>query len=271
MIVTVRVNTLLATNEQIENMFHRNAIWYTKLDWYPLAYTVDTKRRLLTEQEEYKRGFFYIQNASSMIPAFVLHPQPETAVLDLCAAPGSKTIQMAGMMNNTGAIVAVDTSRQRLYKLKHNLKHYAVTNAKVVCMDGRSVWRTYPEQFDFVLADVPCSMDLPIAGKKLKRYVQRQKWLLRSAVSCTKPGGKIVYATCTSTDQENEDVVEWILEKEKGVVELVPVVHTYWKSTIPSRIQGCVRIKKDTEYDSFFVTLFKKIRSNLAEERDSKD
>lgn len=209
----------------------------------------DTDTKYLTSLSSYNEGLFYIQNISSTYPVYILSPQPNTKVLDMCAAPGSKTTQMAACMNNTGTIIAADSSKERIYKLKANLARMGVLNTKTVYADGRSLWKTYPEQFDYVLLDAPCSMDQPLPLKKIKELANKQKWLLRSAVSCAKPGGYIVYSTCTSTKEENEEIVAWIESKEKGNIAVVETK----------------KIQRDEIHESFFIAKLHKTRSNVQE------
>jgi 16S rRNA (cytosine1407-C5)-methyltransferase len=240
--------------------------------------------RQLTDLPEFKQGLFYIQSLSSMIPGLVLDPKEDEVVLDMAAAPGSKTTQMAAMMNNKGKIIANDNSRQRTFKLKQNLDHQGVTNTGVISMDGQAIWKKYPEYFDKVLLDAPCSLEGTFctlkpesysywSEKKIKQFSKLQKWLLRSAVSATKPGGTIVYSTCTISPEENEEVIDWILEKEKNTVELeeiqikdlerYPAFTTYKNKTFHPNIRKTLRILPSTEMEGFFVAKLRKSRSNV--------
>mgnify|MGYP000978255406 CR=1 FL=1 len=228
----------------------------------------------LTETTEYKDGLIYLQNASSQIPAVVLSPKPGDTVLDICAAPGSKTTQMAAMMENTGQIIANDMSRVRLYKLSSNLKSLGVTNTTTFHLRAQDMWRKFPNTFDKVLVDVPCSMEGRfIEGyeksykdwslKKVAKLSSYQKQILHSAVSCTKPGGVIVYSTCTISPEENEEVISWFLNKHKGQVELVDV-EINSKNVIPGLndfggekyIEGIDKTKRivpDDIFEAFYV------------------
>src|SRR6185437_11372051 len=118
-------------------------------------------------------------------------------ILDMTASPGSKTTQMATLMHNQGKIIANDKSRQRVFRLKANLKQQGVTNTDTFSLPGEFLWRKFPEVFDEVLLDAPCSMEGRISlldeesykdwsVKKVKELANLQKWLIRSAVSCVK-------------------------------------------------------------------------------------
>lgn len=203
-----------------------------KIDCEEQAFITTAPLRQIQELDIYKNGEIYVQSLSSMIPTEVLDPKPGDYVLDICAAPGSKTSQMAALMQNEGHIVANDNSRIRIYKLEANLKNLGVTNTSIIQSQAQTLWQKYPDTFDKVLADVPCSMEGRFytpdpktykdwSPAKIRILVQLQKFILRSAFGCCKPGGIIVYSTCTLNRQENEEVVEWLLKKEPGRVELL--------------------------------------------------
>lgn len=249
--ITIRLNLLKGKRDELYKRIQRE-VGSSLVAMSPISemYSIqDTDTKHLTSISSYTEGLFYIQNISSAYPVYILSPQPNTTVLDMCAAPGSKTTQLAAYMNNTGTIIAADSSQERIYKLKANLVRMGVTNTQTVCVDGRSIWKKYPEYFDSVLLDAPCSMDQALPRKKIKELANKQKWLLRSAVSCTKPDGYIVYSTCTSTTQENEEVIDWITSKEGEVITLVETK----------------KIQKDKIYESFFIAKFHKTHSNIQE------
>lgn len=243
----------------------------------------------------YKEGYFYVQSLSSMVPALLLDPKPGEKVLDITAAPGSKTTQMAMMMGNTGKIVANDSSRVRLYKLEANLRIQGVKNVSISNMPAEGVWKAYPEFFDKVLVDVPCSMEGRFATyepdtykgwsvAKVKNLSHLQKWILRSAVSCCKVGGRIIYSTCTLSPEENEEVIDWILEKEEGNVKVEDFSRlsgtppmawamvnlkysngiTEWEGkTYHPSVTKTARILPSATMEGFFIAVLKKVKSNV--------
>src|SRR3989344_4416063 len=233
---TFRANTLKITAALLRKELADEGIKADSIHWYKDAFTLkNIKLRELQETKWYKEGYLYVQSLSSMIPALVLAPQPKDLVLDITAAPGSKTTQMAMLMGNTGEIVANDISRVRLFKLEANAKTQGVSNIKIVNTPAQRIWQMYQEYFDKTLVDVPCSMEgrfdthepKTYAGwslKKVKTLAKDQKWILRSAVSATKAGGAIVYSTCTLSPEENEGVIDWILKKEAGSLKVEPIV-----------------------------------------------
>ena len=219
-----------------------------------------------------------------MVPALILNPQPGETVADIAAAPGSKTTQMAALMNNTGEILANDRSRERMFKLKTNLERLDITNTKFVNKPAEMLWKLFPEKFDKTLADVPCSLEGEFNSnnpktyegwsvKKVKKLAKIQQWILRSALSMTKPGGTIVYSTCTLSPEENEGVIDWVLAKEDGAVEVEPV-----SLAVPNQTQGllswegkeyypamlrCIRILPSEEMEGFFIAKLRKLRSTV--------
>lgn len=288
---TLRANTLKITAAQLRKNLADEGIKADTIHWYSDAFTLkNITLRQLQETKWYKDGYLYVQSFSSMIPALVLAPQPGEKILDITAAPGSKTTQMAMMMGNTGEIVANDISRVRLFKLEANLKIQGVTNVKVVSLPAQRVWRQYPEYFDKTLVDVPCSMEgrfdahepKSYAGwsvKKVKSLAKDQKWILRSAVSATKPGGTIVYSTCTISPEENEGVIDWILNKEKGSVKVESIIFSgvksvqgiekWYEETYSPEVKKTVRILPSATMEGFFVAKLKKIKSTVKQQVQS--
>jgi tRNA (cytosine49-C5)-methyltransferase len=279
-----RTNTLTTTTKELKKQLQQQDFVLQPVPWYADAFLLKNKSiRELTETEAYKQGHIYIQNLSSMLPSLILNPQHGETILDITAAPGSKTTHIAALMDNTGKIVANDLSRPRLYKLHANLKMYAVTNTIVANVPGQTIWKTYPEYFDKTLVDVPCSMEGRItlldpdsykdwSVRKIKELETKQKYLLRSAISATKVGGTIVYSTCTLAPEENEGVIDWILKKEGDAIALeeitisnLPVLRglTAWTRPFSKPIVHTARILPSETMEGFFVAKIRKVKSNL--------
>jgi 16S rRNA (cytosine1407-C5)-methyltransferase len=176
-------------------------------------------------------GHIYIQNLSSMLPTLALSPKPGEWILDMCAAPGSKTSHIAALMQNQGVLVANDVVSRRISSLIFNLRRMGVTNTAVLKGFGERLGNQYFETFDRILLDPPCSA-LGTAQKSpevLSRWTPRQsrhlaniqKALLQSGLKALKPGGCLVYSTCTVTPDENEEVLAYALEHFP--VELEPL------------------------------------------------
>ncbi len=207
-----------------------------------------------------------------MIPPIVLGPKGGEAVLDACAAPGSKTTQMAEMMGNTGVIVANDTNISRIKALRYNLDKGGVLNAVVTRMDAAKLSRS-GIQFDRILVDAPCSAEGTIRKdwKVLSHWSDSlifnlsrvQSHILLNAVQCLKSGGTLVYSTCTLAPEENEGVVNHLLDKIGGLhVEKINLAGlrsrvgvTEWQGArYRDEVKNCSRIyPQDNDSEGFFV------------------
>jgi len=190
---------------------------FEKASWNKNIYRVDDEtpgKTLL-----HWRGEYYVQEESAAIPVDVLDPEPGEKTLDMCAAPGGKTTQIAAKMENKGLIVANDSSSQRLKSLHANIYRTGSKIVEVTNYDGRNIHED--EKFDRILVDAPCSGEgdryyrkFEAADEKESRdLAELQKNLLRKAERLVKEGGTIVYSTCTVTPIENESVVSEILEQ----------------------------------------------------------
>jgi NOL1/NOP2/sun family putative RNA methylase len=277
--VSFRINTLKTDSQTLASELKKQNIQIEQVSWYSDAFVLKGEKSQLMETEQYKNGMIYIQNLSSMIPPLVMNPRTRDLVCDLTAAPGSKTTQIAMMMRNKGKIVANDLSRTRLFRLRANLKEQGVTNTDVISIPGQALWKKYPEQFDKVLVDVPCTMEGRFSTldpqtyedwkpKKVKLLSKLQKHLLWSAVSITKPGGLIVYSTCTLEPEENEEVIDWILNKDEGNVT-IEEIHltipdtmpglTNWKNkTLNPQIAKSLRVLPSATMEGFYVAALRK-------------
>lgn len=178
---------------------------------------------LLGKTIEHICGLYYIQSLSSMLPPLVLNPTENDIVLDLCAAPGSKTTELAELMNNRGTLVSDEIQNDRLRMLVYNIERMNLVNTGVIHSKGELLSKVYADHFDKVLVDAPCS-GLGIIQKKgevgdwwskerAERLGELQMKLLIAAVKMTRPGGEIVYSTCTLTVEENEMVLDTVLRK----------------------------------------------------------
>lgn len=280
---TFRVNTLKASAVEVEAELQRAGFKLAAVPWLPNAYILlEPDLFQLSQQQVYLDGKIYVQGLSSMLPAVVLAPQTGERVLDMCAAPGSKTTQMAALMENGGEIIANDTSLVRLYKLQANLERQGVTNVSTRRGRGQQLWQLHSNYFDKVLVDAPCSMEGRFlrskpktisswSEKKVKELSTRQKYLLWSAVGTVRVGGEVVYSTCTLSPEENEVVVDWLLKKMKDAVELVafddmqvpwaPALSQWSKWQFPESIATLTRrILPSENLEGFFVAKFKKLQ-----------
>lgn len=230
-----RVNTLKAGSDSVREELSSQGFALRALEFFPDAFWVDAaQRRRLTESAAATEGRIYIQGLSSMLAPLVLSPQPGEEVLDLAAAPGGKTLQMAALMRNEGRIAAVEAIRSRLYRLETNLRLHGATIVKTYLADGRSIGRKTPQRFDRVLLDAPCSGEARFdiqdpttwehwGIRKIKEQARKQYGLIRSALACLKPGGTLLYCTCSLAPEENERVIHGLISELDDEMAILPV------------------------------------------------
>lgn len=287
-VTSFRVNTLRAKTNEVKKQLEENGFELQEVTWYKDAFIVKNKSsRELSKTAAYNDGLLYIQNLSSMIPALALDPKPDERVLDIAAAPGSKTTQIASLMKNTGELVANDLSRKRMYRMKDNLEQYGVTNVTIENHAGETFWKRYPEVFKKTLVDVPCSMEGRIKSddpksyqdwspKKIKQLSLLQKYVLRSAISATDVGGTIIYSTCTLSPEENEEVIEWVLKRVNGntpgaiSVEKIEIPNltlqpglSSWKKKDFIHAGQTSRITPSKEMEGFYIAKLVKHKSTV--------
>lgn len=279
-LLTVRVNTLKTSWHELEGILKQKKIAFREVSWLSgEALILDgLTPEELREAEMIKDGLIYRQGLSSMLPVAILDPNPEDHVLDMCAAPGSKTTQMAARMKNRGTITAIEAVRGRYYRLRTVSQLMGAENVTFKLMDARQ-FRPGDRLFDKILVDAPCSSEgrFKVADpktfaywspRKIKEMVRKQRGLLLTASRWLRPGGTLVYSTCTFAPEENEAVVEWLLKKTEGALETEqigwPDVPTYpalrsWQGkTFNEQIQNCLRVLPTTDMEGFFAVKFNK-------------
>lgn len=222
----LRINTLRVSVEEGRDMLLEKGFRLTPLPFYNAGFRVDWHPGEMGRATEHAAGLFYIQDPSSMIPPVILDPRPGERVLDLAAAPGSKTTQLSAMVDNHGLILANDPDRQRLKALHGALDRLGCLNVAVCSVDGGKIGKFYLGSFDRVLLDAPCSglgtlhKNPDVIGwwswEKVARLVRIQKKLILSAYDSLSPGGTLCYSTCTITPQENEGIIDFLLKERPG-------------------------------------------------------
>jgi NOL1/NOP2/sun family putative RNA methylase len=248
----VRLNRLKTSREELERLLEGDDVGFSRRGWNDDFYRLDTEPG---KTFAHWLGTYYVQESTSGIPPLALDPKPGERVLDMCAAPGSKTTQMAAMMENRGEILANDVSDGRMRALMANLYQTGCVNVQAVQYDGRNL----PEdrQFDRVLVDAPCSgegnlrsqegMDQQSSRKERESLSELQEQLLEKAFRLCREGGTVVYSTCTFAPEENEMVVREFVE-EHALTELsFDFPHsdgvTSWDGEeLDPRLANCMRV-----------------------------
>ncbi|HXK58134.1 MAG TPA: RsmB/NOP family class I SAM-dependent RNA methyltransferase, partial [Gammaproteobacteria bacterium] len=230
-----RVNTLKTTEPAVVTALRAEGFSLRRIEWRSGTYCVPPdQRRALTESRLFGEGLIYVQDLSSMLAPMVLAPKPGERVLDLAAAPGGKTLQMAAMMENRGELSAVESVRGRFFRLKANLKRGGATMVSTYLKDGRSVGAKVPDRFDRVLLDAPCASEARFDAndpeswshwnlKKVQESARKQRRLLDSAIRSLRPGGTLVYCTCSFSPEENEQAVDSQLRRYGDAVAVTPI------------------------------------------------
>ncbi|MCC5811543.1 MAG: RsmB/NOP family class I SAM-dependent RNA methyltransferase [Ectothiorhodospiraceae bacterium] len=227
--VTLWANPLRLSRERLVELLARSGIHARPLEWSESALELDPGARPGLHWGFFA-GLFQVQEAVSMLPVQLLDPQPGERVLDLCAAPGNKTAQIAVAMRNTGTVVANDLNRGRVPAIRQTVKRLGLMNVAVTVKDGQGL-TARAGLFDRVLVDAPCTCEGTFRKVRVPQVVtdrfresttRTQRRLLERAVALVRPGGRVVYSTCTFSPEENEAVVDAVIGASGGTMRLLP-------------------------------------------------
>ncbi len=267
--VTFRINTIKTDINSIENKLRNLKIEYEKVAWSPEAIILKkAQERDIQELEFYKKGEIYLQSLSSMLPPIILNPQPDTDILDMTAAPGGKTTQIASLTQNKAHITACEINSIRSKRLQYNIQKQGATGVHIMISDSRKIDDFF--SFDNILLDAPCSGSgtLHINDANVKRNftmqlieksVKSQLCLLQKAMRILKSGQEMVYSTCSILCQENEEIVSQILKETKAQIVPIALKGMEKMPLLPSSIKGTLCICPNELYEGFFVAKIKKI------------
>ncbi len=265
---SIRVNTLKISIDDLKERLKER--WtLEQVPWCKEGFFISGERKDIGNLIEHSLGYFYIQEAASMIPALVLEPEVNDLILDMAASPGSKTTHLAALMKNQGLIVANDYKGERIKALGINLQRCGISNSIITLMNGMQ-FKNF--QFDRVLLDAPCSGTGTIRKslKTLKIYntkmitklASMQKRLIENAFLNLREKGTLVYSTCSLEPEENESVVNYLLGKNKDArlqdinIKLnrsSPVLE-FDREVYGPEIKKCLRIwPQDNNTEGFFV------------------
>jgi len=286
---TLRVCTRRVDPAEVTARLEADGFGLEPVDGLEDVFRVVERPRLASDTVLHWHGLYYIQQASTAVVAPVLDPAPGARVLDLCAAPGGKTTHLADRMGGRGCLVAVEVNENRVRALLGNLYRTAHTNVLVVSGDGRSL----PDAalFDHVLTDVPCSAEGTLrkrggktrgrapTGKFHRRLTRRQERLLRRALRLTRPGGTVLYVTCTFAPEENEAVVSRVLaDAPTEVVPLtLPVPHAsgltaFEEERFHPALEGAARIyPHHLDSGGLFLCLLRRLEGEVPDTDASQD
>ena len=258
-----------ASRDEVVKRLESLGVALEKIPFLEDGYWISKSRFSVGATAEYLLGLYSIQEAAAQIPATLFTEPEDKTVLDACASPGGKTVQLAGLMKNGGVVVALELKQRKMFALVNQLERCRVTNTAVYNMDAKEASKLNMT-FGRVLLDVPCSGN-PITDRDwfskrtmedVHRNARRQRQILTEAVKVTEEGGEIVYATCSLEPEENELNIDWAVANLDVKVEEIKcpgekgLTNVFGKQ-LDRSIQKCRRIWPE-QTQGFFVCKLRK-------------
>lgn len=277
---SIRANTIKISVDELKNRLEKN--WdLEQIPWCNEGFYIEhikKERRDIGNLMEHSLGYFYTQEAASMIPPLVLEPKESDVVLDMAASPGSKTTQIAALMNNKGILIANDYTTERMKPLSINIQRCGILNCIVTLMQGQWFKRSNME-FDRILVDAPCSGTGTIRKSlktlriwnpnMVKRLSITQKQLIETSFGILRQNGTMVYSTCSLEPEENEAVVDFLINKYENAklqeiklsnIKRSEPISEFDNNKYNEEIKKCLRIwPQDNDTEGFFVAKIQKI------------
>ena len=269
-VVTLRANPLKTDAQTVRERLAAQDIETSPVPWYADAMIVRGARKdALTGLDLYERGEIYLQSLSSMIPPLLLGAKPGENVLDMAAAPGGKTTQIAALTGNQAMVTACEMNKIRAERLRYNVQRQGATRVTVMNIDSRNLDDLF--SFDRILLDAPCSgsgtVQLGSPRSKgqfsrefLSRTTKQQEALLHKALRLLRPGCEMIYSTCSVLTQENEEIVSRVLRKTGALI--VPLELAAFDSVprLPVSIPGTLCVAPDELHEGFFVAKIRRMK-----------
>lgn len=268
--VTFRVNTLKTNSDKIKSILNKLGIEYENVSWSTDAFIVkNVLEKDIQKLDIYENGEIYLQSLSSMLPALFLEPKEDEDILDMTAAPGGKTTQIAALTSNKAHITACEMNNIRAERLKYNIEKQGASCAYVMQCDSRSINDFF--SFDRILLDAPCSgsgtLDIndinlknKFTEKLINKCISSQEILLKKAIKILKPGHEMIYSTCSILEKENEEIIYKALKG--GNIEIVPIEIEKNIPVLPSKIRGTVCVCPNEYFEGFFIAKIRKLKYN---------
>ncbi len=272
---TVRVNTIKYSVQEFIKYCKEKNIKFERVLWYKDAFIIkNINEKQIQKLDIYEKGYIYLQSLSSMMPPIILDPKKGERILDLTAAPGSKTTQIATLMENEGYILANELDKIRCERLKYNIQKQGVSIAEIINQRGERLGTQFAESFDKVLLDAPCSGEGRFLANSVKTYrdwslktvkelSKLQRKLFKSAYEALKKNGIMVYSTCTLNTDENEEILEWAIQNfnlkmlniELEIKNTLPI----FTEGLNKQIEKSIKIMPSKIQEGFFVAKLQKI------------
>lgn len=283
--ITLRVNNLKTNKAEVENELSKNGIIFSEVPWFDNALIIENFKNQsiknfkvdkfnesnffeneIKKLDIYNEGKIYLQSLSSMIPPLVMDFEDNEDILDMCSAPGGKTCEMSCLNNNTN-ITACELNSIRFERLKYNIEKQGANNVTLLNTDSRRINNLF--KFDSILLDAPCSGSGTLAIKNdnenftevlIDKCVKSQKALIDKAFRILKNGKTMVYSTCSILPEENEEIINYALEKYNFKIVPIKLNNFDESNLLKSSIDGTILVKPTNLYEGFFVA--KLLKSN---------
>lgn len=276
---SVRINNLGGDPKEISLKLNELGAVLEKIEWTDNAYIIRENKEKITQSMLAEEGKVYVQNASSFLPVLALNPQKNEMILDICASPGGKSSYIGALTNNEAKLWVNDLSTSRILLLKRNLENLHVKAENITGYAAQIIDRLMSMQFDKILLDAPCSgegmMDIHNSEdikvwslKRVKRLQNQQRKMIIAAFNLLKPGGTLVYSTCTFGPEENELVVAHLLknktraeivEPQLGYIPALRQGITEWRGReLPKDIAKTIRVLPNEYMEGFYLAVIRK-------------
>ena len=268
--VTFRVNTLKSNIQEVEEVLIKENIKFEKVIWSEDAFIIkDSCEEDIQKLDIYKQGKIYLQSLSSMLPPIVLKPEEGKDILDMAAAPGGKTTQMAALSNNKAHITACEMNNIRIEKLKYNIEKQGASCVYIMPKDSRQIDDFF--SFDQILLDSPCSgsgtleennsnTEKYFTLKLIEKSTKSQYALLKKALKILKPGHEMVYSTCSILREENEDIVNKVLKEAKAEIVKIEFEGIEELPVLPVTIEGTLCVMPTEQYEGFYIAKIRRLK-----------
>lgn len=265
-VVSLRINTIKTTTEEIIKYLEEQNITYETITWSDTALVITNKtENELQELDIYKEGKIYLQSLSSQLPPIFLNPKENEMILDMTAAPGGKTTEIAALSNNKAMITAIEKNKIRSERLQYNIDKQGAKKVTVLNTDARNLNEYF--MFDKILLDAPCSGSGTITNNNfdsfnedlVNRSIKFQTTLINEAIKHLKVGGELIYSTCSILSCENDEIIKSILNSN---LELIPLDLTNYQDIpkLSTKLEGTLCVCPSKYYEGFYVAKIRKIK-----------
>ncbi len=272
---SLRINPLKGGRESTLSELKDAGIELSPVGWYEDGFVIENAAEPdIQALKAYAEGRVYLQSLSSMLPPVLMKPQAGTDILDMAAAPGSKTTQLAAITQNGCRITACEMNHIRAERLRHNVSLLGASCVYVMETDSRRLDSVF--SFDSVLLDAPCSgsgtlhfegvaqENAGFTEELISKCVRSQRALIAKAISLLKPGQEMIYSTCSVLSRDNEDIIGWALSG--GGVKIVPLSVDWLEGLpkLPVKLEGTLCVMPDELYEGFYIAKLARVgKSNL--------